>query len=73
MKPQYKIELDEATIGLLKYNGTIVNSPDGKTYYFLPYWFECDSDSDKSFIMHDLGDLPDGLKTYLESRRELEN
>lgn len=65
-----KIELDESQIWLLQRYGHIVNAPDGKTYYFLPYWFECDSDSEQSFIMHSLDNLPKELMEYLENNRK---
>lgn len=65
-----KIQLDEETIRLMQCYGSIVNSSSGKTYYFLPYWFECDTDSYESFIMHFLGsNLPKDLQESIDENR----
>ena len=48
---------------LLEKSGSCVNDK----YYFLPFWFE--KDSDGNFIMHHLEHLPNNLKGDLMSPR----
>lgn len=66
-----KITLEEDTIRLFQRYGIILNTEDGKTYYFFPYWLECHTDDDEfTFILHKLGDdLPAELMDEINKNR----
>jgi len=65
------INLNDETIALLQRMGSVVNAEDGKTYYFLPFWFECDNESENSFIIHHLNRLPKPLVDKIIKDREI--
>lgn len=54
---------------MLKEMSTIINA-DGKTYYFMPYWFEKTAEPDV-FIVHNLEhSLPSNLQEVLLKNRK---
>lgn len=70
MKTEH-IELTDETITLFQRYGTIINTKDGKTYYFFPYWLECTPPTEFDFNMHRLGQLPEELIEYLRTHRDI--
>jgi hypothetical protein len=47
---------------------TAVSTPDGKRYYYVPYWFE--EVDDNQFVLHGLDNLPEELKYQLNRVRD---
>lgn len=63
-----KIELTNQQVQLLEM-GTKINTKDGNTYYFLPYWYK-KVDNNGMFEELNWDKLPEGVKKYIENQKE---
>jgi hypothetical protein len=59
----------EDRLGSILQTGTIVMTAKGKTYYFLPYWFELDKKSG-DYTAYGLDKLPDDLVEAIKEMRK---
>lgn len=65
-----KVILTAEQIELLKLGNTLIKNEPHKEYYYLPYWFEHNLDTDE-WYMHHLGKpLPDELLVHIQEMRE---
>ena len=46
----------------------VIEDEEGKSYYFLPYWFS-QNDWEDEYEMHRLDHLPENLKKLIKKRR----
>ena len=63
-----KIELTKEQEELISQFGNVICS-NGKTYTFMPFWFEKD-DEETTYEIHQLGSLPKELVRLIKSFRE---
>lgn len=64
------IDKNTKFIDILKYHGTVVNA-NGKTFYFLPFWYFESSDNGDFLIEYKLDNpLPDELVDFIKKMKE---
>ena len=64
-----KLKLRKEQIEFLQNFAEIITTPNGKKYYFVPFWFE--QIGDDTFTTHTIGSPPNEVKNEIQRQKKI--